>query len=172
MEWGRLKGEVPDDPFDLTRWPIARRGTLSEVRYRFHTRGLEVHPLLTRLSKATPRLKYALVTHCLDDNDFAPFAIQKGKLRGGWLGDAWREPFYERAAREHNMTLEEVYEDDVIESIAESWMTEAAMQIATGTNRIYEWGGGRVYRDLDDERAHFMLGLARAMKQSEKDDES
>ncbi len=73
-----------------------------------------MNPLLKRFSKATPRLTYALVTHCLDDNDFAPFAIQKGKLRGKWLGDEWREPFWERAAREYNMTLEEAYEDDVV----------------------------------------------------------
>ena len=55
------------------------------------------------------------------------------------------------------MTLEEVYEDDEMEWIAESWMMEAAVQIATGTDRRHEWSGGRVYRDLDDERGNAML---------------
>ena len=69
------------------------------------------------------------------------------------------------------MTLEEVYEDDEMESIAESWMMEAAMQIATGTNRRHEWGGGRVYRDLDDERGNAMLELVRAIKRDEDEPE-
>ena len=41
------------------------------------------------------------------------------------------------------------------------------MQLATGTTRRYDWAGGRVYRDLDDERAGMMMELAQAMKKLE-----
>jgi hypothetical protein len=43
-------------------------------------------------------------------------------------------------------------------------MRDAAMTLATGTTRRYEWTGGRVYCALDDERASAMMELARAMK--------
>ena len=64
------------EAFDLMRWRTVSSGQSSEVRYRFHTRSVEVHPLLKRLSEKTPRLSFALVTHCLDDNDFGRFAIR------------------------------------------------------------------------------------------------
>ena len=167
----RMKGDHPCDPFDMTRWPVVTRGRVAEVRYRFHTRSLELHPLIKRLSKATPKLQFALVIHCLDDNDFGRFVIGKGKLRGGWLGGDWREPFYERAAQKYKMTLDEVYDDDMVTSFAESWMRDAAVTLATGTTRRYEWSGGRVYRALEDERAGAMLELARAMKKMEDEEE-
>jgi hypothetical protein len=55
------------------------------------------------------------------------------------------------------MTLDEVYEDDDIEAVAEWWMTDAAVQIATGTKRRHEWRRERVYRDLEDEGVTAML---------------
>lgn len=166
----RINGEDPGEAFDMTRWPVVQRGRLAQVRYRFHTRSVEMHPLLSRLSKATPRLTFALVTHCLDDNDFGFFTIRNGKRRGKWLGDAWRTPFYERAAKQYNLTLDDLYDDDIVTSIAESWMRDAAMQLATRTPRRYVWTGGRVYRDLFEERASFMLELARAVKKTEADE--
>jgi hypothetical protein len=130
-----------------------------------------LHPLIKRLSKATPRLTFALVTRCLDDGDFAPFSIRRGKLRGKWLGGDWRTPFWERTARHYKMPLDEAYDDERVEWVAERRMTDAAMQIATGTSRRYEWGGGRTYRRLEDERADAMLELARALKKAEDDPE-
>jgi hypothetical protein len=167
---GRLKGDSRGEAFDMTRWPIVTRGRVAEVRYRFHARSVEIHPLLKRLSKATPRLIYTLVTHCLDDNDFGHFTISHGRLRGKWLGDDWRTPFYERAAQKYKLTLDEVYEDDGVCDVAERWMRDAAMQIATGTSRRYDWGGGRTYRDFEDERAAFMLELAQSIRRLEQDD--
>lgn len=161
---GLKKEDAPAEPLDMTRWPIVRRGRLAEVRYRFHTRSVDLHPYLKRLSKHVPRLTFALVTRCLDDNDFAPFTIRGGTLRGKWLGGEWGTPFYERAARKFKMTLDEVYEDDDVEEVAEWWMTHAAVHIATGTNRRYEWRSGRVYRDLDDERMNAMRDLGHAMR--------
>jgi len=38
------------------------------------------------------------------------------------------------------------------------------MRIATGDDRRYEWSGGRIYRDLWDERAAMIRDLATAVK--------
>lgn len=162
--------ERPGEPFDMTRWGIVRRGAHAEVRYRFHTRNLELAPLLKPLSKRVPRLTFALVTRCLDDNDFGAYTIRSGKQRGNWLGDEWRAPFYERVARERGIALEEVYEDDDLEATAEWWMTDAAVQIATGTDRRYDWRSGRVYRDFENERADAMLEFARAIRTVDEED--
>jgi hypothetical protein len=59
--------------------------------------------------------------------------------------------------------LDELYEDDDMEAVAEWWMTDAAVQIATGTKRRYEWRGGRVYRDFEDEREAALQELAQTM---------
>jgi hypothetical protein len=40
----------------------------------------------------------------------------------------------------------------------------------TRTNRRYDWRSGRVYRDLDDERANAMRELAQAMSEMEKEE--
>ena len=164
------RDDQPGDPFDMTRWGIIQRGRLAEVRYRFHTWNVELHPLLKRLSKHVARLTFALVTRCLDDNGFAPYTIHNGKQRGKYLPDEWSTPFYERAARLYKMTLDEVYEDDDVEAVAEWWMTDAAVQIATGTKRRYEWRRGRVYRDFEDERATALLELAQAMNEMQKEE--
>lgn len=160
---GRMRGEPPGDPFDQARWPVVARGGTASVRYRLHTRSLELHPLIKRLSKATKRLTFALVTRCLDDGDFAAFSIEKGRLRGKWLGDAWRTSFWEAAARERKIPLDEAYDDPVAEWTAESRMTDAAVRIATGTGRRYSWHG-RTYRVLEDEQALAISQLAMEMK--------
>ena len=165
----RRKGEVPHDPYDMTRWRIVRRGRSAYVRYRFHTRNMQIEDDLTKLSRAVPDVRIALVSHCLDDGDFSAFSYAEGRRRGKWLGDDWRTPFWERAARELKMPLDEAYEDDDAEVRAESLMTDAAIRMATGEDRRYEWAGGRVYRDLWDERANMMRDLAIAMKSLEND---
>lgn len=164
----RIKGDVPHDPYDMKRWPIVPRGRLAEVRYMFHTRNLEVHPLLKRLSACVPRVSFVLVTWCLDDDDLAPFTIRNGRLRGTWLGGDWGQQFWERAAVKFKVLLDAAaYENDMLRATAESWRIDAAIQIATGTSRRYQWTGGRIYRDLADERDNFMVDLARAITKVE-----
>ena len=167
----KIKGDHPGEAFDMKRWPIASSGRAAEVRYSFHTRSVELHPLLKRLSKATPRLAYALVTLCLDDSDFGHYTIKKGSLRGKWLGEEWRMPFYERVAHRNKVTLEDVYDDAALTAEAESEMRGAAMQIATGSERRYRWTGGQVYRDLWDERANMMEEFARAIAKVDSEDD-
>ena len=155
-----IKGDGPGEAFDMSRWRVVRRGRSSEVRYRFHTRSVELHPLLKRLSKKTPRLLFALVTHCLDDNDFGQFAIRKGVLRGGWLGDQWREPFWELTSKRFKMPLDECYEDPQTEMWAEDRMRDAALELAIGSPRRFSWAGGQTFRRYEDERGAFMTDLA------------
>lgn len=164
----RRKDEIPHDPYDMTRWPIVRRGPTAYVRYRFHTRNLQLDDELKPLSRVMPRVRIAIVSHCLDDGDFCAFTFEKGRRRGKWMGDKWREQYWARAARELKMSLDEAYEDDDAEMRAESLMRDEAVRIATGTDRRYEWGGGRIYRDLWDERASMMRDLAKVIKEMEE----
>jgi hypothetical protein len=161
----KQKGEVPCDPFDMTRWPIVRRGRAAYVRYCFHTRSLEMDGPLKKLTRAVPDVTIAIVTHCLDDGDFGAYRFHNGTRKGKWMGDDWRLPFWERTARHLKMTLDEAYEDDFAEMWAEGLMTDEAMRIATGSTRSYDWSGGRVYRDLWDERANMMEDLATVIKE-------
>lgn len=61
----RVEKQVPYDPYDLSVWPIrrlsARRALL---RYRFHTRNLEVDGLVAALARARPSLRFLLVSQC------------------------------------------------------------------------------------------------------------
>ena len=160
----RQKGEIPSDPYDMVRWPTVRRGRTAYVRYRFHTRSSEMFDPLKRLTRALPDVRIALVTLCLDDGDFGAYSFAKGRMNGKWLGDDWRTPFWERAARDLGIPLDEAYDDDAAEMRAESMMLDAAMRIATRSGRRYDWSGGRVYRDLWDQRAAMMRDLTVALQ--------
>ena len=158
----RMKGRAPSEPYDMVRWPPTR-GPRPVVRYRFHTRNILMQPLLRRLSKAMPRVTFALVTLALDDSDFGAFTISKGKVRGRWLGGKWRQQFWERTSKEMKMPLDECYEDPRAERRAESLMFDAAMAIATGGPRRYTWSGGETSRRYEDERDEFISDLAERM---------
>ena len=106
-------------------------------------------------------MTFALVTLALDDSDFGAFTISKGKVRGRWLGGKWREQFWERTSKEMKMPLDECYEDPQAEWRAESCMCDAAMEIATGSPRRYDWSGGESSRRYEDERDEFIAELAR-----------
>jgi hypothetical protein len=46
---------------------------------------------------------------------------------------------------------------------------DEAMKIATGSDRTYEWAGGRVYRDLFDEQAKAVHNIALALTEVKDD---
>ena len=75
------------DSYDMVRWPIVRRGRTAYVRYRFHTRNLEMLDPLKKLTRAVPDVRIALVTHCLDDGDFGAYSFEKGRMKGKGLGE-------------------------------------------------------------------------------------
>ncbi|HXG54174.1 MAG TPA: hypothetical protein VNJ03_02230, partial [Vicinamibacterales bacterium] len=76
----------------------------------------------------------------------------------------WGTPFWERAAREGEMSFDDAYDDDEAERRAEELMLDEAMRIASGVRRRRDWSGGRVYRDLEDERANFIRERVAAEK--------
>ena len=86
-------------------------------------------------------------------------------MKGKWLGDDWRTAYWERAARDLRIPLDEAYEDEDAERRAESMMLDAAVRIATRDDRRYDWSGGRAYRDLWDERAAMMRDLGTALRE-------
>ena len=139
------------------------------MRYRFHTRNMELEPLIKKLSRAERKLTFSLVTHCLDDGDFGAFSFTAGKQRGKWLGDAWREPFWQQTAERLKITVDDAYEDEYAETVAENLMRDEAMKIATGFDRTYDWAGERVYRDLFDEQAEAMHNIALALTEVKDD---
>ena len=78
----RIFQEPPCDPFDLSVWPIRRVAPgMAEVRYRFHTRNLEVQDLLQALSKALPAMVFTLSTLCLDAGEIDAYRLRAGKSR-------------------------------------------------------------------------------------------
>ncbi len=160
----RWKDTPPHDPYDMSRWRIVRRGRTASVRYSFHTRSLPIDDLVQGLSRAVPDVAIALVTHCLDDSSFGAFRFVKGRRKVCGFDEEWGTPFWERAAREGGMSLDDAYDDDEAERRAEELMLDEAMRIASGVQRRRNWSGGRVYRDLEDERANFFRDLAAAEK--------
>lgn len=159
----KLKDDPPFDPYDIRRWPLVRRGRgRAEVRYRFHTRNMEVDALLKKLSRKVPRLLFALVTHCLDDSTFGAYTMVNGRCRGGYLQQAWQDAAWQQAADAFSVELSKAYEDDEVDAYAERLMLDGAVRIATGFERRYDWSGGRVYRDLDVERDRQLAALLQA----------
>ena len=59
----RIEPEAPDDPYELSAWPVRRVGSnKAEVRYQFQTRNLEMVGLIRVLSRALPSLTFTLAT--------------------------------------------------------------------------------------------------------------
>jgi hypothetical protein len=54
-ELRRVEAELPGDPYDLAAWPIARRPDgRFELRYRCHTRNLELYELRASCRASSP----------------------------------------------------------------------------------------------------------------------
>ena len=49
--------------------------------------------------------------------------IVAGRSRGGWLGGEFSDSFWKDAARQHNVELEESYDDEEVEATAEAAAT-------------------------------------------------
>ena len=163
----RMGRDAPCDPYGIRRWRIPARQGAAAVRYRFHTRNLEMPALLRKLSRATPQLRFALVTHCLDDSSFGAWTFVKGRRRGGWLNEEWHESFWKRAAEEYGLDLDAAYEEPAAEETAEDMMLDDAVRRATGTPRQYDWYSGRVYRPLAEEREKQIAELRAEMERQE-----
>lgn len=155
----RIDAEVPCEPYDLSAWPVRRIGPrAAEVRYQFHTRNLEMAPLIRALARAVPDLTFTLATLCLDDSSIASYQFEAGRQRQWTVPERVREAHWDRARRKFKLSGDDVYEDDE----AELWAEEAIMTEAlqhwqprargTARPRRYQWWNSPPLRRLEDER--------------------
>lgn len=57
----RVEPEIPDDPYDLSAWPVRTvEDERAEIRYQMHTRNLELIDFLRPLARALPSLTFTL----------------------------------------------------------------------------------------------------------------
>ena len=159
-----VEPEVPYDPYDLSAWPVTRIGARAAVvRYQFHTRNLEMAPLIRVLARAVPDLTFTLVTLCLDDSSIASYRFEAGRQRQWTVPERVREAHWDRARRKFRLAGDDVYDDDEAERWAEEAMMTAALNHweppARGTSRPrrYQWWNSLPLRRLEDER---VLALA------------
>ena len=129
----RIEPEVPYDPYDLCDWPIRRVSVRqSEVRYRFHTRNLEMIGLIRALSRELPSLTFMLTTFCLDDNSIIAYRLRGGKLQQWTLPERQQQFHWERTLTRFRLEEGEVaYANEE----ARGWHEEQmlAEPLATGT---------------------------------------
>lgn len=155
----RVEAEVPCDPYDLSAWPVRRIGARSAVvRYQFHTRNLEMAPLIRVLARAVPDLTFTVVTLCFDDSSIESFRFEAGRHRQWIVPDRVREAQWERARQKFRLAGDDVYLDDEAELWAEDAMMAEALRHweprARGTSRPrrYQWWNSPPLRRLEDER--------------------
>lgn len=165
----RIEREIPVDPYDLSAWPVRRiNKQRAEVRYQFHTRNLEMVPVLRPLARAFPALTFMLTTLCLDDASIETYRLS-GRHERKWTLPQRRSEFHwNRARKRFRLTGDEVYEDDD----ASRWAEEEMLAEAVGhwdergrgqrdrPVRPYRWWSQAPLRDLDTERELAMAALA------------
>lgn len=161
-----VEAEVPYEPYDLSTWPVTRIGARSAaVRYQFHTRNLEMAPLIRVLARAVPDLTFTLVTLCLDDSSITSYRFEAGRQRQWTVPQRVREAHWDRARRKFRLAGDDVYDDDE----AELWAEDAMMTDAlnhwkpraqrTSRRRRYQWWNSPPLRRLEDERVLALVEL-------------
>ena len=151
----RIEPEVPYDPYDLCDWPIRRVSVRqSEVRYRFHTRNLEMIGLIRALSRELPSLTFMLTTFCLDDNSIIAYRLRGGKLQQWTLPERQQQFHWERTLTKFRLEEGEVaYANEEARGWHEEQMlAEAVGHWNRGRRRRYQWWNRPPLRDLDMER--------------------
>lgn len=162
----RVEPEVPFDPLDISVWPIRRISTRrAEIRYQFHTRNLEMHGLIRVLSRALPRLRFVLVTFCLDDGDIESYCLRKGSGQKWRIPESRREFHWDRARAKFGLPGDEIFDDDEAERWGEEEMLEEALrhwEPARSGRRTgrRNWWNRPVFHDLESERTIDMAQLS------------
>ena len=162
----RVEREVPNDPFELSAWPIRRLGARrAQVRYQFHTRDLEMVALIRALSRARPSLTFTLATLCYDDSSVEAARFARGRAERWIMRERDCEPHWDRARRKFNLPDDEVYMDDEAEHWTEQEMLHAALihwdrRGGRSAGRRREWHNRFVLRDLETERELAMYEVA------------
>jgi hypothetical protein len=163
----RAEPEVPYDPYDLSVWPARRITTrLSEVRYQFHTRNLEMPRLLKPLSRALPSLTFMLATLCFDDSTVESYRFARG------VEQKWHTPSqdfqWERARKRFHLAGDDVYIDDDAEHWVEEELLEEGLRYwatrrrgkSARRARRRQWWNQLILRDLATEHELAVIEVA------------
>lgn len=154
----RIIQEPPGDPFDLSVWPIRRVAPgVAEVRYRFHTRDLEMQDLLQALSKSLPALVFTLSTLCLDAGEIDAYRLRAGKSRH-WSAS---RRLYRKYTKRERAKLKGVGED--VDFAAEEAAEQVLLDLGLfrwrkgGSVRRLRWWDQEMFRQMEVERDLFMV---------------
>jgi hypothetical protein len=80
----RVEREIPDDPYDLSAWPVRMvDGERAEIRYEMHTRNLKLIDFVRPLAHALPRLTFTLSTLCVDEPSVESYRLH-GRREQRW----------------------------------------------------------------------------------------
>lgn len=128
-ELTRIEAEQPNDPYDLSAWPIvALPHGRAESRYQFHTRNLEMRDFFKLYSRTFARLEFVLVTFCLDGNSIDTYLIRNGRVRKYTLPEKRHEWHWREASKRLGIAVDEISEnDDELRPIAEGAMLDEAL---------------------------------------------
>lgn len=164
----RVEPEVPYDPYDVSVWPIRRlsprRGLL---RYRFHTRNLQIDDLVRALSKVRPSLRFMLVS--LDDTGVWSILASRGKSRFWSPSERLQARTWARAGREFGLAGEDVYDSAEAQFWVDDQLRDQAMRcwpsFARGVDRgRLRWDNQPVLRDIEMERELAVIELMAARR--------
>lgn len=169
----RVEPEIPEDPYDLSTWPIRLIGkTKAEIRYQFHTRNLEMADLIRVLARARPTLTFTLLTFCLDDMSIELYRFANGRTKRWEYPEGRREFHWNRARAKFGLSGENVYDDEAAEHWAEEemlhealsrWEAPADKKQSDGQRR-YDWWDRKPLRDLMTEKELFVIELEEKLK--------
>jgi hypothetical protein len=169
----RIEPEVPRDAYDMSAWPIRRIGrTQAEVRYKFHTRNLEMADLIRVLARARPALTFTLLTFCLDDMSIELYRFSGGRTKKWEYPEGRREFHWDRARAKFGLSGDDVYDDEEAEHWAEEEMLHEALnhweagrgKTQPSRDRPYDWWNRPPLRDLMTEKQLFILELEEKLR--------
>jgi hypothetical protein len=170
----RIEPDIPHDAYDMSVWPIRRIGrTQAEIRYKFHTRNLEMTDLIRVLAKARPALTFTLLTFCLDDGSIELYRFTGGRTKRWEYPEGRREFHWNRARIKFGLAGDNVYDDDKAEHWAEEEMLHEALSHwdksgGAGTRlpraRRYQWWNRPPLRDLMTEQQLFAYEIGEKLK--------
>jgi hypothetical protein len=169
----RIEPEIPCEPYDLSAWPIRPIGRAqAEIRYKFHTRNLEMADLIRVLARARRALTFTLLTFCLDDMSIELYRFSGGRTKKWEYPEGRREFHWDRARAKFGLAGDDVYDDEEAEHWAEEEMLHEALshwekgggKTQPGRERRYDWSDSSPGRDLMTEKQLFILELEEKLK--------
>jgi hypothetical protein len=176
-----IEPEIPHDAYDMSVWPIRQIGkTRAEIRYKFHTRNLEMADLIRVLARARRALTFTLLTFCLDDMSIELYRFSGGRTKKWKYPEERREFHWDRARAKFGLSGDDVYDDEEAEHWAEEEMLHEALnhweagrgKTQPSRDRPYDWWNRPPLRDLMTEKQLFVLELEEKLKSKAPRDRS